>query len=141
MDLVEVIRVIRTRWYVMVPLLLLTIALTIGVDRSIPTKYQSTSEISLLASQSATTGTTTLPNTLNPGGAAGNQRNHGILYLAATNVLNVGYNVPLATYQAPNATNALELSRNPGNTATLSCTMMLRCTSCLVKRSKSRIRN
>lgn len=66
MDLVEVIRVIRTRWYVMVPLLLLTIALTVGVDRSIPTKYQANSELSLLASQSATTGTSTLPGTGNP---------------------------------------------------------------------------
>ncbi|HEU5354337.1 MAG TPA: hypothetical protein VFU65_07740 [Actinocrinis sp.] len=66
MDLAEVIRVIRTRWYVMVPLLLITIALTIGVDRSIPTKYQSTSEISLLASQSAIAGTDKLPGTGNP---------------------------------------------------------------------------
>ena len=66
MDLAEVIRVIRTRWYVMVPLLLLTIALTVGVDRSIPTKYQSTSELSLLASQSATAGTDKLPGTGNP---------------------------------------------------------------------------
>lgn len=66
MDLVEVIRVIRTRWYVMVPLLLLTIALTVGVDRSIPTTYQANSEVSLLASQSATTGTSTLPGTGNP---------------------------------------------------------------------------
>lgn len=65
MDLAEVIRVIRTRWYVMVPLLLLTIALTVGVDRSIPTKYQSTSEISLLASQSATAGTEKVPGTGN----------------------------------------------------------------------------
>jgi len=66
MDLAEVIRVIRTRWYVMAPLLLLTIALTVGVDRSIPTKYQSTSEISLLASQSAIAGTDKLPGTGNP---------------------------------------------------------------------------
>ncbi|HEU5429204.1 MAG TPA: hypothetical protein VFU74_20155 [Actinocrinis sp.] len=65
MDLAEVIRVIRTRWYVMVPLLLLTIALTVGVDQSIPAKYQSTSEISLLASQSATAGTDKVPGTGN----------------------------------------------------------------------------
>jgi hypothetical protein len=49
----------------MVPLLLITIALTVGVDRSIPTKYQSTSEISLLASQSATAGTDKVPGTGN----------------------------------------------------------------------------
>lgn len=66
MDLAEVIRVIRARWYVMAPLLVLTIALTIGVDRAIPTKYQSTSSLSLLASQSATAGTSTIPGTRNP---------------------------------------------------------------------------
>lgn len=66
MDLVEVFRVIRTRWYVMVPLLVITIALTLGVDKAIPTKYQSTSSLSLLASQSATVGTATLPGTRNP---------------------------------------------------------------------------
>ncbi len=65
MDLAEVVRVIRTRWYVMVPLLLLTVALTIGVDLSIPTKYQATSETSLLASQSATAGTDKVPGTGN----------------------------------------------------------------------------
>ncbi|HZP53020.1 MAG TPA: hypothetical protein VFB40_17735, partial [Actinocrinis sp.] len=65
MDLAEVVRVIRKRWYVMVPLLLLTIALTVGVDRAIPTKYQATSELSLLASQSATTGTEKVPGTGN----------------------------------------------------------------------------
>jgi len=66
MDLVEVIRIIRARWYVMVPLLIIAIALTVGVDRSIPTKYQSTSSLSLLASQSATAGTQSLPGTRNP---------------------------------------------------------------------------
>lgn len=66
MDLAEVIRVIRARWYVMVPLLVVTIALTIGVDRAIPTKYQTTSSLSLLASQSATAGTNTIPGTRNP---------------------------------------------------------------------------
>jgi hypothetical protein len=66
MDLVEVIRIIRARWYVMVPLLIVAIALTVGVDRSIATKYQSTSSLSLLASESATAGTSTLPGTRNP---------------------------------------------------------------------------
>lgn len=66
MDLAEVIRIIRARWYVTVPLLIVAIALTVGVDRSIPTKYQSTSSLSLLASESATAGTQTLPGTRNP---------------------------------------------------------------------------
>jgi len=66
MDLAEVVRVIRARWYVLLPLLLLTMALAVGVDKSIPTKYQSTSSISLLSSQSATSGTTALPGTNNP---------------------------------------------------------------------------
>ena len=65
MDLVEVVRIIRARWYVLAPLLLLTIALAFAVDKAVPTKYQSTSSITLLASQSATTGTTTLPGTGN----------------------------------------------------------------------------
>jgi hypothetical protein len=65
MDLAEVARIIRARWYVLLPLLLLTVALAVGVDKSVPTKYQSTSSISLLASQSATTGTSTVPGTGN----------------------------------------------------------------------------
>lgn len=65
MDLAEVVRVIRTRWYVTVPLLLLTMVLTVGVDLSIPTKYQATSELSLLSSQSATAGTDKVPGTGN----------------------------------------------------------------------------
>ncbi|MGH3416462.1 MAG: hypothetical protein ACRDVE_07870 [Actinocrinis sp.] len=66
MDLVEVFRVIRARWYVMVPLLLVTIALTAVVNTAIPTKYDTTSSLSLLASQSATTGTATNPGSRNP---------------------------------------------------------------------------
>ena len=65
MDLVEVARIIRARWYVLVPLLLLTAALAVGVDKSVPTKYQATSSITLLASQSATGGTATVPGTGN----------------------------------------------------------------------------
>jgi hypothetical protein len=68
MDLVEVVRVIRARWYVLLPLLLLTAALVVGVDKSVPTKYQSTSSLTLLASQSATTGTSTVPGSGNPFG-------------------------------------------------------------------------
>jgi capsular polysaccharide biosynthesis protein len=65
MDLVEVVRIIRTRWYVLIPLLLLTAALAVGVDKKVPTKYQATSSITLLASQSATSGTSTVPGTGN----------------------------------------------------------------------------
>lgn len=65
MDLVEFVRIIRARWYVLVPLLVVTIALTLGVDKAIPTKYQSTSSLSLLASQSATTGTANVPGSGN----------------------------------------------------------------------------
>ena len=62
-------------------------------------------------------GTVSLPNTRNPGGGTGNQRCLGTLYLAKTNLIRLNYAVPLATYLAANATNALELSRNPGNNA------------------------
>ncbi len=62
-------------------------------------------------------GTVSLPNTMNPGGGTGNQRCLGTLYLAKTNLIRLNYSVPLATYLAANATNALELSRNPGNNA------------------------
>jgi capsular polysaccharide biosynthesis protein len=65
MDLAEVVRVIRARWYVLLPLLLLTAALAVGVDKSIPTKYQATSSITLLSSQSATAGTSALPGNNN----------------------------------------------------------------------------
>lgn len=60
-------------------------------------------------------GTVSLPNTLNPGGGAGNNRCLGTLFLAKTNVIRLNYAVPLATYLAANATNALEISRNPAN--------------------------
>ncbi len=60
-------------------------------------------------------GTVSLPNTLNPGGGAGNNRCLGTLYLAKTNLIRLNYVVPLATYLAAKATNALEISRNPGN--------------------------
>jgi polygalacturonase len=62
-------------------------------------------------------GTVSLPNSRNPGGGTGNQRCLGALYLAKTNVIRLNYAVPLATYLAANATNALELSRNPANNA------------------------
>src|SRR5258708_6502858 len=75
MDLAEVVRIIRARWYVTLPLLLLTIALAVGVNKAVPTKYQATSSITLLASESATTGTATVPGSGNPFTAFGSSLN------------------------------------------------------------------
>ena len=61
MNLSDAARVVRSRWYVMLPLLLLTLVATLGVDRAVPTKYQATSTFSLLASQQAVQGTTAAP--------------------------------------------------------------------------------
>ena len=66
MSLAEMGRVIRRRWYVLLPLLILVAVLTAGVDKSIPRQYQSTGMVSLLASQQSTKGTSTLPGTGNP---------------------------------------------------------------------------
>jgi hypothetical protein len=65
MNLSEAARVIRSRWYVILPLLVLTLVATLGVDRAVPTKYQATSTFSLLASQQAVQGTTAAPGTDN----------------------------------------------------------------------------
>jgi pectin methylesterase-like acyl-CoA thioesterase len=51
----------------------------------------------------------------NPGNAA--QREAGALFLARTNLIVLGYTDTLANYQTAGKTNALELSRNPGNNA------------------------
>lgn len=66
MSLAEMGRVIRRRWYVLLPLLLLAALLTAGVDKSIPRQYQSTGMMSLLASQQSIKGTSTVPGTGNP---------------------------------------------------------------------------
>ena len=65
MDLNEAARVVRGRWYVLLPLLLLTLVATYGVDKAEPTKYQATSTFSLLASQQAVQGTASVPGTDN----------------------------------------------------------------------------
>ncbi|MDJ0340943.1 chain length determinant protein [Streptomyces sp. H10-C2] len=54
MDLAEICRVMRRRWYVLLPGLLLTAALTAGVYLVVPVKYQSQSTVGLLNSQKAT---------------------------------------------------------------------------------------
>lgn len=66
MNLAEIWRIILKRWYIAVPMLLLAVGLTAAVDQAIAVQYQSTSMISLLASQQATKGTNTLPGTENP---------------------------------------------------------------------------
>ena len=57
-------------------------------------------------------GTTSLPNPNNA-----NQREAGSLFLARTNLIALTYTDTLANYQLAGRTNAIELSRNPGNNA------------------------
>ena len=57
-------------------------------------------------------GTTSLPNPNNA-----NQREAGSLFLARTNLIALSYTDTLANYQLAGRTNAIELSRNPGNNA------------------------
>ena len=52
MNFGEILRVMRRRWYVAVPALLLTIAATAGMYVGWPTKYKSEVQLSLLASRS-----------------------------------------------------------------------------------------
>ncbi|MCZ0985313.1 chain length determinant protein [Streptomyces diastatochromogenes] len=54
MDLAEIFRVMRRRWYVLLPGLLLTAGLIVGVTMLVPVNYQSQSTVVLLNSQKAT---------------------------------------------------------------------------------------
>ncbi|MGW7261304.1 chain length determinant protein [Streptomyces sp. NPDC054834] len=54
MDLAEIFRVMRRRWYVLLPGLLLTAGLIVGVTLLVPVTYQSQSTVVLLNSQKAT---------------------------------------------------------------------------------------
>ncbi|MGW3356284.1 chain length determinant protein [Streptomyces bungoensis] len=54
MDLAEIFRVMRRRWYVLLPGLLLTAALTVAAALMVPVTYQSQSTVVLLNSQKAT---------------------------------------------------------------------------------------
>jgi hypothetical protein len=54
MDLAEIFRVMRRRWYVLLPGLLLTTALTAGAYLRVPITYESQSTVVLLNSQKAT---------------------------------------------------------------------------------------
>ena len=66
MSLAEMWRVIRRRWYVLLPSILLVMGLTAGVYVSIPSQYQTSAMMSLLASQQSIKGTSTVPGTSNP---------------------------------------------------------------------------
>ncbi|MFJ3923369.1 chain length determinant protein [Streptomyces sp. NPDC090022] len=54
MDLAEIWRVMRRRWYVLLPGLLITAALVVGVHLVVPVTYRSQSTVTLLNSQKAT---------------------------------------------------------------------------------------
>ncbi|WP_053850121.1 Wzz/FepE/Etk N-terminal domain-containing protein [Streptomyces sp. NRRL B-24085] len=54
MDLAEIFRVMRRRWYVLLPGLLLTVGLTVAVAVTVPVTYQSQSTVVLLNSEKAT---------------------------------------------------------------------------------------
>ncbi|WP_063770650.1 hypothetical protein [Streptacidiphilus carbonis] len=54
MDLAEIARVVRRRWYVMLPGLLVTVVMVAGLLFAVPTKYQSSSTVMLLNSEKAT---------------------------------------------------------------------------------------
>ncbi|MFG2985127.1 chain length determinant protein [Streptomyces sp. NPDC048258] len=54
MDLAEIGRVMRRRWYVLLPGLLLTAAIVVGVHLVVPVTYRSQSTVTLLNSQKAT---------------------------------------------------------------------------------------
>ncbi|MGW5346858.1 chain length determinant protein [Streptomyces sp. HUAS TT3] len=54
MDLAEIWRVMRRRWYVLLPGLLITAALTTGVYLLVPVEYRSQSTVTLLNSKKAT---------------------------------------------------------------------------------------
>ena len=59
-------------------------------------------------------GTTSLPNPNNA-----NQREAGSLFLARTNLIALSYTDTLANYQLAGRTNAIEMSRNPGNNSAI----------------------
>ncbi|HET9168057.1 MAG TPA: hypothetical protein VFN97_01440 [Actinospica sp.] len=66
MNFGEMGRVIRRRWYLLLPLLIAAAAGTFAVGRAIPRQYQTTGMVSLLASQQSIKGTSTVPGTGNP---------------------------------------------------------------------------
>ena len=65
-------------------------------------------------------GTTSLPNPNNA-----NQREAGSLFLARTNLIVLSYTDTLTNYQLAGRTNAIELSRNPGNNGAIMSLLFL----------------
>jgi hypothetical protein len=57
MDLGDILRVIGKRWYIMLPMVLVTVAVTVAAYFQLPMKYESTSQISLLSPQQQASGT------------------------------------------------------------------------------------
>lgn len=64
MDLGDILRTIGRRWYIMLPIALVTVALTTVAYLKIPMKYESTSQISLLSPQQPASGS--YPGQSNP---------------------------------------------------------------------------
>lgn len=60
---------------------------------------------------------------VNPGNA--NQREAGQLILAKTNIITLAWSDTLANYQLAGKTNAIELSRNPGNNSSIHSVLLL----------------
>ncbi|GIF13749.1 Wzz/FepE/Etk N-terminal domain-containing protein [Actinoplanes teichomyceticus] len=58
MDLGEILRVLRSRWYIVVPMLLLAAGLGAGVYAAVPTTYTTYTMVSLLSAPAATTAAT-----------------------------------------------------------------------------------
>lgn len=55
MDLGEILRVMRSRWYIVAPMLLLAVGLGVGAYIAVPAQYSTYTMVSLLSSESATT--------------------------------------------------------------------------------------
>jgi pectin methylesterase-like acyl-CoA thioesterase len=92
------------------------IALNQGTATSV-TGTRANLDLSGLDTFTANVSRLALGSTVAPNPGSANQREAGALFLAKSNYITLNYAVPLATYQAANATNALEMSRNPGNHA------------------------
>ncbi|MFR9780512.1 hypothetical protein ACL02O_31235 [Micromonospora sp. MS34] len=66
MDLGEILSVVRTRWYIILPMMLLAVGLSVGAFVLVPTTYESTTTVSLLSSPAATDAATPGDNNENP---------------------------------------------------------------------------
>ncbi|MGS2617008.1 hypothetical protein ACVCAH_21155 [Micromonospora sp. LZ34] len=66
MDLGEILSVVRARWYILLPMMLLAVGLGVAAFVLVPTSYQSTTTVSLLSSPAATAAATPGENNDNP---------------------------------------------------------------------------